>query len=572
MDMPSDTATKKLKSWKSGWLTAGRFRLASGLVLMLFICTHMINHALGLVSLQAMEAGREVFLVFWRSGVGTALLTSALLIHTVLAIVKLLFRKSYYGIPFREILQIVLALAVPPLIVLHVVGTRLLHEQFGVNDSYTFVIYAIWIATPLESLLQSLALLVAWFHGCMGLHFWLRLKPWYDRYFVSLYSLAIILPMLALGGFINAANIVEIRSQDKAWLAEMFQQAALPEAAAPWAYQIRDGAHLIMIGLLIALFVGHGIYELVLKRRNNIAISYPGDKSVTVPSGTSILEASRIAGVPHASVCGGRGRCSTCRVRILAGIENVKAPDWEELRVLNRVNAPIGTRLACQMQPTGPISVMPLLAAEANARDGFWKSNDLQGTEKEIVILFADLRAFTKFAEQKLPYDVVFIINQYFRHMGIAIESSGGHLDKFIGDGVMALFGLNTDIQTASRQALNAGHAMASELMEMNINLQHDLPEPLRIGVGLHVGQVIVGEMGYGHATSVTAIGDAVNTASRLEAMTKEYNAQLIFSDRVRRRANVMLPIFQTEEVLVRGRKGPLDIHIVKDAMDIPKL
>jgi adenylate cyclase len=188
-----------------------------------------------------------------------------------------------------------------------------------------------------------------------------------------------------------------------------------------------------------------------------------------------------------------------------------------------------------------------------------------------MVILFADLRSFTRFAERTLPYDVVFIINQYFRHMGEAIEKAGGRVDKFIGDGVMALFGLNDPPEVACRRALDAAAGMAAALEEMNASLESDLPEPFRIGIGLHVGHVIVGEMGYGRTVSVTAIGDAVNTASRLEALNKDYGSQLIFSQRVAELAALPTEGLRSESVMIRGRQSALDVLVVDDAAHLAR-
>ena len=140
----------------------------------------------------------------------------------------------------------------------------------------------------------------------------------------------------------------------------------------------------------------------------------------------------------------------------------------------------------------------------------------MAGQEKDIAILFADLRSFTQFSEKKLPYDVVFVLNRYFAHMGEAVETAGGHLDKFIGDGVMALFGTKSDAQTGARQAMNAAKEMSKKLADLNEQLKDELDEPLRIGIGIHLGAAIIGEMGYGKATGLTAIGARGKTASRL--------------------------------------------------------
>ena len=244
----------------------------------------------------------------------------------------------------------------------------------------------------------------------------------------------------------------------------------------------------------------------------------------------------------------------------------------EEQRVLERVGAPPRVRLACQTYPTGNISVMPLLPPTATVIDARSRGAELAGQERDIAILFADLRSFTRFSEQKLPYDVVFVLNRYFANMGAAVEAAGGHLDKFIGDGVMALFGTKTDIAAGARDALTAARNMSLKLRDLNRQLAEELEEPLRIGIGIHAGPAIIGEMGYGAATGLTAIGDSVNIASRLEAMTKEYGAQLIFSEDVATQAGVETDGLGVHQIEVRGRKEGVKIFVTEDAatLEIP--
>ncbi|MZR29901.1 adenylate/guanylate cyclase domain-containing protein [Sneathiella litorea] len=551
-------------------LRPDRIRLASGVILMVFLTGHLLNHALGLISLNAMEVGRDIFLALWRSVPGTILLLGAISLHIALVFYKLLRHRSYRRLSGKDILQITLGLFIPPLVILHIIGTRVAHEIYGLEDSYTFVLFSLWVATPTLALLQSIALIVAWIHGCLGIHFWLRLKPWYEKKFSLLYSLALILPVISLSGFINGANEVERLFADADWRDAFFARLDLPPDLIGWAYTTRDIGFLVMFAALGVLILSRLYWTIRFRRRKVNAITYPDEKIVLAAPGLSILEASQLGNIPHASVCGGRGRCSTCRVRIMEGWDKLNPPSDKEIAVLRRVGAPEGTRLACQSVPTGDVSVIPLLPTTATVRQAFNQPAYLQGQEREIAILFADLRAFTKFSEQKLPYDVVFVINQYFRHMGEAIEENGGHLDKFIGDGVMALFGLSENSKTASRMALNAARSMANELEIMNENLKTDLPSPLKIGIGIHVGQVIVGQMGYGSATSITAIGDPVNTASRLESLTKEYASQLIFSDKVAKFAEDDFSELRHESVDIRGRVEPLGIYIVKDARRLP--
>ncbi len=323
-------------------------------------------------------------------------------------------------------------------------------------------------------------------------------------------------------------------------------------------------------GLVALTLAARQVRRTIERRRGVVRISYPGGQVVEVPPGVSVLEASRLAAIPHASVCGGRGRCSTCRVRIGDGLAGLPPASAAERRVLDRVGAPPNVRLACQLRPNADARVTPLLSATASPREGFRRAAYLQGTEKEIAILFADLRAFTELSERRLPYDVVFLLNRYFESMGRAVEEAGGRIDKFIGDGVMALFGLDSRPDEACRQALTAARAMGTKLEALNAALGADLEAPLRIGIGIHVGPAIVGEMGYGQATSVTAIGDAVNTASRLEAQSKTYGAQLVVSERVAERAGVDLSAFDSHEIQVRGRQEPLRVWVVPDARALP--
>lgn len=287
--------------------------------------------------------------------------------------------------------------------------------------------------------------------------------------------------------------------------------------------------------------------------------------------GSSILDASRQSGIPHASVCGGRGRCSTCRVRVGGGFEDLPPPSEAELKVLERVGAAPNVRLACQTRPTERVEVTPLLAPQqVSVQDAGARAAYTQGQERDIVVLFADIRGFTQISEQRLPYDVVFILNRYFAEMGAAIETSGGRIDKFIGDGIMALFGVDDSLSDGARHAVAAAKAMADNLEKLNDSLKDDLDQPLRIGIGIHGGPAIVGELGYRKTRGLTAVGDTVNTASRLETLTKDFVVQLVVSTEVAEAAGVDLSDFPIEEVAIRGREETLPVHLVKDASRLP--
>jgi adenylate cyclase len=547
----------------------GRARLASGLILFTYVASHLVNHALGIVSLAVMEAGLRVASAVWRSPPGTLALYGGLVTHLATVLVSL-YRRRDLRFGTREAIQIGLGLTIPFLLIDHSVATRAVHDMYGIETSYAYVLLNVWVFNPGDSVVQIGLLLVAWVHACLGLYAWLRLKPWFDTWRLTLFAGAISVPLLAVVGFIDGAREVARLAADPAWLDAALAAAGLPDDAA-YAYYVRvsDGLMMAAAALIALVVAGREARRLWERWLGLVALTYPG-REVRVAAGTSVLEASRRFGIPHASVCGGRGRCSTCRVRVGRGADVLPEASAEERRVLNRISAPPNVRLACQLRPTAAVEVTPILAAGAGAERGHGNQGLRAGAEREIAILFADLRGFTRLAEHKLPYDVVFVLNRYFASMGAVVQRSGGHLDKFIGDGVMALFGLQGGPAAGSRQALDAARGMGAELAALNQSLAGDLEQPLRLGIGIHAGAAIVGEMGYAHAMAVTAVGDAVNIASRLEAMTKDFDAQLVVSEDAARHAGLDLSNFPSQQVEVRGRREPLTVRVVGDVAQLP--
>ncbi|MGE0735458.1 MAG: adenylate/guanylate cyclase domain-containing protein [Alphaproteobacteria bacterium] len=551
-----------------------RVRLISGMILFAYVATHYLNHSIGLISLGAMEDGRGIFLFFWRNLIGSVLLYGALVAHMALAYWALYARQHLQSMRPGEITQFAFGFALPLLLVEHVIGTRVAHDWAGVNDIYAYVVFVLYYQEPSKGLMQLGALYLAWIHGCLGIHYWFRLKPFYRAWSPILLAVAVLLPVLAGLGFVTAAKELGPTVATPSELQHLVGTFNLPKSAEQVA-PLLAAIDWIRIGVLVGLvlvFVARYARTLVVRRRGIVRVTYPDGRIAQLSPGMSVLDGARLAGIPHASVCGGRGRCSTCRVRIDVAATALPPPSPEEKRVLDRVGAPPNVRLACQIMPSADLRITPLLPSTASPRDGFRRAPMLQGHEQETAILFADLRAFTKFSETKLPYDVVFVLNRYFSSMGQAIEQAGGHLDKFIGDGVMALFGINSNGPQGCRDALSAARFMAEKLRELNQALATELSEPLRIGIGIHVGPAIVGEMGYGRATGITAIGDSVNTASRLETMTKELGVQLVVSERVARLGGVDLSGFPMHDVAVRGREASLKIRAIADACELPAI
>lgn len=545
-----------------------RARLYAGLVLFGFVSTHLMNHALGLVSLQAMEAGRWLFIAIWRNPVGSTLLFGALLVHLLLAFWSIFLRR-HLRMPLWQAVQLVLGLLVPTVLVHHTVFTRGAWSAFGYQDSYAMLVLLYWQIRPDLGLWQSTLLLVAWGHGCMGVHFWLRMRPWYPRAAMVLYTAAVLLPFMALLGFAQAGRYVSGLANDPQWLRQLLEDAQIPDAAALAALtQSRDTLWLILGTLLCLTFAARALRQWHESGRS-IRIYYPNAQVVSVPRGFTVLEASRQAGIAHASVCGGRGRCSTCRVRVQATPGSLPAPSEAETRVLARVGASANVRLACQLRPSQDLRVTPLIPPSVPPALSLTQGQVMAGEEREVCVLFADLRGFTSLSERRLPYDVVFLLNRYFEAVGDAIDQAGGVANQFTGDGVMALFGLSGGIEQGARQALQAARAMQKAMARLSADLHEELASPLQLGIGIHCGPTVVGHMGRGVATYLTAVGDTVNTASRLQDQTKQFQCQLIVSAPMAHRAGLDVSGFRHEQVSVRNRAEAIDIVIIPTVDDL---
>ncbi len=549
-----------------------RTKLASGLVLFTFLLTHLLNHALGLIALDAMQAGAVAFKFLWRSWPGTILLYAAALLHPLLALYAWFRRGHYRGIPWQGWTQLALGICIPPLVVEHLLGTRLSHEVLGLNDSYAYVLLVQFVQAPQVGLRQNLLVLIAWGHGCIGVYYWLRLKALFERAWPFLYAAALLLPMLAMLGYVAGGRSVRLLMQQPEWLDAFRAGLNYPgPIAIDFTNHWSEVAYQVMALLLLGALLGRLLLALLHRRRGRLIITYPDGRRYRGLSGRiSVLEASRAIGYPHASVCGGQGRCSTCRVRVIGpGAASLPPPDSAEQKVLERIHASPGVRLACQIRPTEDIAVVPLLPAGVPPRIAYGAANTAQGAERRIAILFADLRGFTRLSEGRLPFDVVFLLNQYFKAMGEAVESAGGRIDKFIGDGVMALFGIEEGPDEGCRRALDAASRMAAALAQLNAALQMDLDQMLKLGIGIHCGPAIVGAMGHGSVLHLTAVGDAVNTASRLESATKDFGAELVISEEVARRGGLeMREGWRRETVSLRGKSETLAVLVAERVLD----
>ena len=184
------------------------------------------------------------------------------------------------------------------------------------------------------------------------------------------------------------------------------------------------------------------------------------------------------------------------------------------------------------------------------------ESFKLGGVSQTITILFADIRGFTRISEHAPPERIVSLLNRYFSAMTDIIFAHGGTLDKYLGDGLMALFGAPTTTPDDANNALNAAVAMQRRVLGINIELQGEgLPE-IGVGMGLHTGEVIVGYIGSERRSEYTAIGDAVNTCARLESNAR--GGEILMSDAAAKAARSRYKLQPRDPITVKNREQPV--------------
>jgi adenylate cyclase len=360
--------------------------------------------------------------------------------------------------------------------------------------------------------------------------------------------------------------------QDPAWRARILSPEYAGDAAQNAVLLNERIATLAFLAVALAATLFARAFRQWRERRvGSIRLTYP-DRTIRVARGFSVLEASLINGIPHAHVCGGRGRCSTCRIRVLGDVPDLPVASAAEQAVLERVHAAPGVRLACQLRPTRDIAVLPMLSPYATTVDAYRTGAVASGVERYVVIMFVDMRGSSRLAERRLPFDTVFIINQFLNAVSSAVLSAGGEPNQVLGDGLLALFGMSGPPDVACRQAIAASAAIAARVEGLNKALAHALVEPIRFGVGIHAGMTIAGAIGYERHAQFTVIGDPVNVAARLEALTKTLGCEVLMSEEVYVGAGFGPDDLPAHDVEARGREASVKVRSVARAADLARL
>jgi adenylate cyclase len=547
-----------------------RLRLITGLVLALFVTLHFFNHAAGLLSLDAMEAVRKTVTLLWHNPIGAFLLYASLLTHFLLALWSL-YQRSNLRLKPWEAIQLGFGLLMLPLAAAHIIGTRARLELLNIDVTYPQIVTILW-QNPAGTAKQILLMAIVWGHMVVGLHFWLRLKKWYPTAQPYLFLGATLLPTLALMGFVRAGLAVDAADAQPGWTAAIFGALKPSDPSLAETHAMLEPIALtVMAALLIAVLIARQIRRAVRTRIGAYRLRMPSGAQVTASVGTTMLEAIRAAGIPHASVCGGRGRCTTCRVRISDGGQALPTPNETEALALRRIEAPENVRLACQTRPRRDTSIVPLLPPTATAQAAR-QLGSVQGQEQAAVVMFLDLRDSTALGERLLPYDTVFILNQFFAEMSAGLRETAGHYAQFNGDGLMAIYGLQTGVEAGCREALEGAVALHKRLAQLNETLGTELGQSLRMGIGIHCGEAIVGTMGPPDAPTLTAVGDNVNIAARLEALTKTYECSVVVSRTVADTSGLDLNRFALHKAPIRGRDKELEIFAVDDTAKLAEI
>lgn len=501
-------------------------RMASGMVLFAYITAHLINHALGLISLKIAEAGMSIAIEVWYSIPGTFVLYSAAATHFLLALWSVYERRTFL-LPPLELLRIALGFTMPLLLIGHVANTRIAYETLGLDSDYTRVISNLWASGSQGWQLGLMA--PGWLHGCLGLHFAFNRRPWFRQSRFGLFGIALLLPVLSALGFIAMGREL---AADPVTMAQALnylnpQNAVERLAIAQWRDSLLNG----YFAVIASAFVAREIRNFLENRRHRlIAISYPG-RTVRVPRGWSVLEASRSFHVPHASMCGGRARCSTCRVQVTAGEESCPPVGADEKAALDRIGALDGVRLACQLRPGGDISVIPLVRT---ARPIYRQAAPQRTNgEHDVVVLFCDFPNRADLQHDHLPQDLLYVLSLYVEAISSAIRATGGALSSVEFDSICALYGFQMRLERAAQGALNAAAAIDSVIVDLNNRLGRQADRRIKTTVTIHAGRAVVGEIGSSDPPRMVAVGEAMDVGNEIRKVGLAKDSRFAISEPV---------------------------------------
>lgn len=301
---------------------------------------------------------------------------------------------------------------------------------------------------------------------------------------------------------------------------------------------------------------------------------WPDGVSIPLVEGDTLLTMVVDAGLPVAHLCGGRARCSTCRVRIVEGLGSLSGRTEAEATIAERLDFPDEVRLACQTHATGEVRfwrlVLDRLDVEMASQLGNPHYAGPIGREvDEVAVMFTDVVGFTSMSEALPAYDVVHILNRFFNRVETTVESEGGRVDNYMGDGLLAVFGIQGDGDSALG-AVRAGLDALEVAADINDYVSRIYGHSFQVRVGISLGEVIFGLMGGESSARETVIGDVVNTASRLEAANKSTGTDILVSEGLQAKTADNVEFGRRFELDLPGKAGRIAAYEVMGVSESP--
>lgn len=304
---------------------------------------------------------------------------------------------------------------------------------------------------------------------------------------------------------------------------------------------------------------GEGMFEIFSQTDNKTMYAAPD---------STILEAMVKAKINHIHVCGGNARCSTCRIYIMEGLSNCLPRNEKEKLLAEKLKFPPNIRLACQTRIIGNIAIKRAVIDDLDIKIILKQIGDTSGTkfgqEKDLAVLFTDIENYTEFAEAFPAYCVVHVLNRYYQTMNEIIVRHKGVISDVAGDGILALFGAIEDSKNPVLDAINAVKAMNEALVQFNEYLNHRYERTFGIRAGINFGNAIVSSFDTGMMRKISAIGDVVNLASRIETANKDFGTKLLISQWANEKTRGMVETRRINGAKLKGRSGEYVLYAVE--------
>jgi adenylate cyclase len=258
-------------------------------------------------------------------------------------------------------------------------------------------------------------------------------------------------------------------------------------------------------------------------------------------------------------------------VLVITGMDALAPPNDRERRLKEKMLFPPSVRLACQTRVTGGGAQVARILRDASDVDLYvgpeaGEATQQIGQERELVLFFLDIRNFTYFVETHLAFDVIHIVRKLFTIFHAVIAGHGGRVIETAGDGMYAVFGLKTGLAQGAKAAVATGYAILAELEKLNATyFKEYFCQSIDVGIGIHAGRTIKGNIRLGRDNHMVVMGHAVNIAARLQNATKELNNRFIISETVYRLLPAPPARYRKTTIALRGVSGPLQVYLLGD-------